>query len=104
LAKKLLNNHRYGRADADSPKITAELFARMRPAAEVDPGLVAAGKRARGRPPAAAPKKVVSVRMHANAAAAFKKLTKERRAALIGDLEAFTLKAARAADPRAKVR
>jgi hypothetical protein len=42
--------------------------------------------------------------MHAQAAAAFRKLTKERRAALIGKLEAVALQAARAASATAKGR
>ncbi|HKU54536.1 MAG TPA: BrnA antitoxin family protein [Rhizomicrobium sp.] len=89
---------RYGQADEEAPKITPEFFSTMRPAADVDPGVITAAKRSRGRPHVAAPKQVVSVRMNADAAAAFKALSTQKRAALVSGLEADTLQLCRQSD------
>jgi hypothetical protein len=81
----------FGKADSDSPKITRKLFATMRPAAEIDPGVIEAAKRSRGRPRVDAPRKVVSVRMSALAAEAWRVVSPETRAGLIAKIEAAAL-------------
>ena len=60
------------RSDADSPSLTDDLLARMRPAREVVPGIVAAAKR-RGRPPLAHPKQAVKLRIDADVLSAYRK-------------------------------
>ena len=57
---------------SDSPPLSDDLLARMRPAREVVPGIVAAAKR-RGRPPLAHPKQAVKLRIDADVLSAFRK-------------------------------
>ncbi|WP_407522386.1 BrnA antitoxin family protein [Methylobacterium oryzisoli] len=59
--------------DPDNPEITAEQFARMRPAAEVlPPDLYAALTRRRGRPKAEVTKVPVTIRLDRDVVEAFK--------------------------------
>lgn len=59
--------------DPDNPEITAEQFARMRPAAEVlPPALYAALTRPRGRPKAEVTKVPVTIRLDRDVVEAFK--------------------------------
>ncbi len=62
----------YGRPDADIPEMTAADFRKARPVKDVLPGLVAAAKRARGRPRIENPKQHVSLRLDATVIAGFK--------------------------------
>jgi len=58
--------------DDDAPSMTAADFARARPALEVMPDVVAAMKRARGRPKLDRPKEHVTLRLDAKVVDAFK--------------------------------
>ena len=49
--------------DDDNPKLTARDFARMRPAYEMVPEIVAAARRGRGRPKQTNTKQLVSLRL-----------------------------------------
>lgn len=60
------------KSDVNSPPLTDEMLARMRPAREVVPGIVAAAKR-RGRPPLEHPKQAVKLRLDADILSAFRK-------------------------------
>jgi uncharacterized protein (DUF4415 family) len=60
------------KSDVSSPPLTDEMLARMRPAREVVPGIVAAAKR-RGRPPLEHPKQAVKLRLDADILSAFRK-------------------------------
>lgn len=60
------------RSDVDSPPLSEDMLARMRPAREVVPGIVAAAKR-RGRPPLEHPKQAVKLRLDADILSAFRK-------------------------------
>jgi uncharacterized protein (DUF4415 family) len=62
---------RVRRSDVDSPRLTDEMLARMRPAREVVPGIVAAAKR-RGRPRLEHPKQAVKLRLDADVLSAFR--------------------------------
>jgi uncharacterized protein (DUF4415 family) len=58
--------------DEDSPELTAEDFARMRPIREVDPGMPEAvenHRRQRGRPPVEHPKEQITLRLDADVVA-----------------------------------
>ena len=57
--------------DPDNPELTAEDFARMRPAAEVDPDLVEAYRRSRGKQKAPTKEKV-TLRLDADVVAHFR--------------------------------
>ena len=57
--------------DPDNPELTAEDFARMRPAAEVDPDLVEAYRRSRGKQKAPTKEKV-TLRLDADVMAHFR--------------------------------
>ena len=59
-------------ADDDIPEMTAADFARAKPARKVAPGVVAAMKRARGRPKLEQPKQHVTLRLDASVVEAFK--------------------------------
>ena len=59
-------------ADDDIPEMTAADFARAKPARKVAPGVVAAMKRARGRPKLERPKEHVTLRLDAAVVEAFK--------------------------------
>jgi uncharacterized protein (DUF4415 family) len=59
--------------DDDIPEMTAADFARAKPARKVAPGVVAAMKRARGRPKLDQPKEHVTLRLDAAVVDAFKK-------------------------------
>lgn len=73
--------------DDDAPEITAEMFARMRPMAEVTPGAAKAIKAARrGRPPVADAKQVVSLRLPGTAARHWGALAPEQRSELVAGL------------------
>jgi len=56
----------------DIPEMTAADFARAKPARKAAPGVVAAMKRARGRPRLAQPKEHVTLRLDAAVVNAFK--------------------------------
>ena len=58
--------------DPDNPELTAEDFARMRPAAEVDPDLVEAYRRSRGKQNAPTKEKV-TLRLDADVVGHFRK-------------------------------
>ena len=60
--------------DDDSPELTAEDFAKMRPIQEVDPDMLEAVEnyRRRGRPPVESPKEHVSFRLAADVVAGIK--------------------------------
>jgi uncharacterized protein (DUF4415 family) len=73
--------------DDESPEITPEMFARMRPMKEVAPGLVEAIKALRGRPKLESPKQVVSIRMSASAVKRWSAMGRAERAKLIAALE-----------------
>lgn len=60
------------RADDDAPGMTAADFARAKPAAQIMPEVVAAMKRARGRPKLARPKEHVTLRLDAKVVDAFR--------------------------------
>lgn len=62
----------YGVPDDDIPEITEEQFRRARPIKDEFPELIAAVKRARGRPRSANPKQHVSLRLDAKIVAGFK--------------------------------
>lgn len=59
-------------ADDDIPEMTTADFARARPARKIAPGVVAAMKRARGRPKLERPKEHVTLRLDASIVDAFK--------------------------------
>ena len=58
--------------DRDNPEWTAEDFRRARPVSEVMPEIIAAAKRARGRPKLARPKAHITLRLDADVVDAFK--------------------------------
>lgn len=60
------------RVDRDNPEWTAEDFRRARPVAEVLPEVIAAAKRARGRPKLVRPKAHITLRLDADIVEAFK--------------------------------
>lgn len=62
----------HGTADDDIPEMSAEDFARAKPARKVAPKVVAAMKRARGRPKLERPKEHVTLRLDAAIVEAFK--------------------------------
>lgn len=66
----------YSREDwdevSDSPELTEEEMRQARPFAEVFPDMAASIKRGRGRPPAANPKQLVSLRLDADVIERFK--------------------------------
>lgn len=65
--------HRQNRAsDDDIPEMSAEDFARAKPARKIAPKVVAAMKRARGRPKLERPKEHVTLRLDAAIVEAFK--------------------------------
>ncbi len=72
MAKRKTKKSVYGAPDADIPEMTAEHFRQAKPVKDVLPGLIAAAKRARGRPRSASPKQHVSLRLDAKVIAAFK--------------------------------
>jgi uncharacterized protein (DUF4415 family) len=74
-------------ADDESPEITAEMFARMRPMKDVTPGMAKAIKALRGRPKVENPKQVVSIRMNAAAVKRWNGLDRKDRAKLVASLE-----------------
>jgi uncharacterized protein (DUF4415 family) len=59
-------------SDDDIPEMSAEDFARAKPARKAAPKVVAAMKRARGRPKLARPKEHVTLRLDAAVVDAFK--------------------------------
>jgi uncharacterized protein (DUF4415 family) len=73
--------------DDDSPEITAEMFARMRPMKDVTPGMAKAIKALRGRPKVENPKQVVSIRMSAVSVKRWNGLDRKDRAKLVASLE-----------------
>lgn len=62
----------YGTPDDDIPEMTIADFRKARPVREVMPGLIAAAKRARGRPRSTNPKQHISIRLDAQVIAGFK--------------------------------
>lgn len=58
--------------DRDNPEWTAADFRRARPVADVLPEIIAAAKRARGRPKLARPKAHITLRLDADVVDAFK--------------------------------
>ncbi len=72
MAKRKTKAPAYGVPDSDIPEMTMEHFRRARPVKEVLPELIAAAKRARGRPRSANPKQHVSLRLDAEVIAGFK--------------------------------
>lgn len=87
MARKVTNND-------DAPQITAELFTKMKPMADVDPGMVAAIKAARGRPRVENPKAVISLRLSAPAKSAWDSLPREKRGKLVAAMERGAIQAA----------
>jgi hypothetical protein len=83
----------FGVPDDESPEITPEMFAKMRPMKEVAPDLVAAHKTLRGRPKVANPKQVVSIRLSEPARKRWSALKPEKRAALVAAFEQKIVKA-----------
>ena len=73
--------------DDESPEITPEMFAQMRPMKDVTPGMAAAIKALRGRPKLENPKQVVSIRMSASAVKRWSAMGRADRAKLIATLE-----------------
>jgi uncharacterized protein (DUF4415 family) len=73
--------------DDESPEITPEMFAKMRPMKEVAPDLVEAIKALRGRPKVKNPKQVISIRMSASAVKRWNGMEKQERAKMIAALE-----------------
>lgn len=59
-------------ADPDNPPLTDEEFAKMRPAAETAPEIVAAYRRTRGRPPKPETKRALNIRLDGEIIDAFK--------------------------------
>ena len=74
-------------ADADSPELTGEQMAELRPFAEVFPDLMAAIKRAPGRPKIASPKEAVTLRLSPEAVARYKASGADWRARMTEVLE-----------------
>ena len=70
MAKKNKSTRRA--VDRDNPEWTAKDFQRARPVAEALPEIIAAAKRARGRPKLARPKAHITLRLDAAIVAAFK--------------------------------
>ena len=62
----------YGTPDDETPEMSAEDFARAKPARKVAPKVVLAMKRARGRPRMARPKEHVTLRLDAEIVDAFR--------------------------------
>jgi uncharacterized protein (DUF4415 family) len=62
----------YGTPDDDIPEMTAADFSAAQSVADAMPDLIAAAKRARGRPKAANPLMQISIRVDKNVLAAFK--------------------------------
>ena len=89
MARKVV----YGVPDDESPEITPEMFAKMRPMKEVTPGMVEAIKSLRGRPKVANPKQVVSIRLSEPARKRWSALKPEKRAALVAAFEKRIVKA-----------
>jgi len=75
------------KVDDETPEITPEIFAKMRPMKEVNPGLVKAIKALRGRPRVENPKQVVSIRLSAPALARWSNLSREQRSKLVASFE-----------------
>jgi hypothetical protein len=82
-----------GVPDDESPEITADMFAKMRPMKDVTPGMVQAIKAHRGRPKLANPKQVVSIRLSEPARRRWSSLKPEKRAALVAAFEQRIVKA-----------
>lgn len=61
------------RVDADNPEWTEEMFRKARPATEVVPEIVAAWRRARGRPLKEVTKKQITLRLSPEVIAYFRK-------------------------------
>ena len=76
--------------DPDNPELTAEDFARMRPAAEVDPELVEAYRRSRGKQKAPTKEKV-TLRLDADVVAHFRQSGKGWQTRLNGTLRKAVL-------------
>ncbi len=72
MANRRKRRSTYGVPDDDIPEITEKEFRRARPIKDEFPELVAAMKRARGRPRSANPKQHVSLRLDAKVIAGFK--------------------------------
>lgn len=68
----MTKTRKYGRPDQDIPEISAEDFRRARSARKAAPKVVAAMKRARGRPKLDRPKEHVTLRLDAAVVDAFK--------------------------------
>jgi hypothetical protein len=82
------------KTDQESPEITPELFARMRPLKDVDPGMVQALKVARGRPRLEQRREVVSVRLSHQAKVAWTKLPTKKRTKIVRAMERAALREA----------
>ncbi|HLY04120.1 MAG TPA: BrnA antitoxin family protein [Rhizomicrobium sp.] len=65
-------SRKFGTPDADIPEMSSEDFARARPARKAAPKVIAALKRARGRPKLEHPKQHVTLRLDAAVVDAFK--------------------------------
>jgi uncharacterized protein (DUF4415 family) len=68
----MAKRRRYGRPDDDIPEMSAEDFRRAKSARKAAPKVVAAMKRARGRPKIDRPKEHVTLRLDAAVVEAFK--------------------------------
>lgn len=72
MASRKIKKSNYGTPDSDIPEMTVADFRKARPAKEVLPGVIAAAKRARGRPRIENPKQHVSLRLDAKVIAGFR--------------------------------
>jgi uncharacterized protein (DUF4415 family) len=72
MAKRRTKASDYGVPDEDIPEMTIADFRRAKPVKDVMPELIAAMKRARGRPKSVSPKQHVSLRLDAKVVAGFK--------------------------------
>jgi uncharacterized protein (DUF4415 family) len=72
MAKRKTKVSDYGTPDSDIPEMTVADFRKARPVKDALPGLIAAAKRARGRPRITNPKQHVSLRLDAKVIAGFK--------------------------------
>jgi len=72
MAKRKVKKPAYGVPDDDIPEMALADFRKAKPVKDAFPELIAAMKRARGRPKSATPKQHVSLRLDAKVVAGFK--------------------------------
>jgi uncharacterized protein (DUF4415 family) len=91
--RRVMAKRKVGVPDDESPEITPEMFAQMRPMKDVAPDFVEAIKALRGRPKLANPKQVISIRLSEAARKRWSALKPEKRAALVAAFEQKIVKA-----------